>query len=85
MIALPVNCPLSVPCNVDKLATDADTAKKEPVIRAVNEPDVSSKIVKFASISPAVSGEPLGILLNIAIFYISCIIRIVTQVNINKR
>jgi hypothetical protein len=59
--ALPVNCPLSVPCNVDKLDTDAETAP--------NELDIFSNSVRFASISAAERGLPFGILLIIAILY----------------
>jgi hypothetical protein len=57
--ALPVNCPLSVPCNVDRLDTDAETAP--------NELDIFSNSVRFASISAAVIGLPFMSLLVIAI------------------
>ena len=59
--ALPVNCPLNVPCKVDKFDTDADTD--------VNELDIFCNISKFASISCIVRGAPLISLLIIAILY----------------
>ena len=63
---LPVNWPLSVPFRDDKFDTDDETA--------VNELDMFSSSVRFASICAAVSGAPLVSLLVIAILYYSCII-----------
>jgi hypothetical protein len=73
--ALPVNCPLSVPCNVDRLDTDAETAP--------NELDIFSNSVRLASISTAVIGEPFVSLLVIAILYYTCKFHFIIQVNIN--
>jgi hypothetical protein len=92
---LPVNCPLSCPLKVDRLATDEDNDVNELfnvdadvlsisvlVYNVFTELDTFSKIVKLASISAADKGLPFGILFIIAmvLFYL-CVI---TQININK-
>jgi hypothetical protein len=70
-----VNWPLNVPVRDDKFDTDDETA--------VNELDMFSSSVRFASICAAVRGAPLRILLVIAILYYTCMVLFVIQVNIN--